>query len=442
MAKSPFLLYGATGKVGNVVLQKDAYGDTVVREKVTPKNPKTDAQRMQRIFMNTVSQAYSKMKNICDHSFEGIDGAAKNMSRFMAINADLLRYYTGKAIEQGMNLDAIYSFTPISQKFMSVNPYRISQGSLPQVPIAEFDSEAGPSQGFQVQLSTVTSLTYQEICDAFGLRRGDQLTFVEVSGETNATFQFKYCRVVLDPVLNGVSASMETPFIFNGGINAPSPRNENTQLFFFYANTGDAKLSFFSDSVVGNLAAGGVIVSRKVDSKWLRSTCDLFVVERPVGYNGLSMYNCLYELQTNIQFEGSRFLNNAGQGRVILNNGQSAGGDTPISGVELTLSDGSVITAVSARVEGGFVLVTDSEGVSHKIYCNDEVSMAYSAHLKAMTGYLLNSNNQLNTNTWTAVGQTAGDTDIEIPDRGSSAFAQKVAALGIEWTVFFGTQPA
>ena len=54
-------------------MYKDANGDTVMREVVTPKNPKTTKQMIQRILMNTIMQAYSAMKEICDHSFENVN---------------------------------------------------------------------------------------------------------------------------------------------------------------------------------------------------------------------------------------------------------------------------------------------------------------------------------------------------------------------------------
>ena len=70
-------MYGAQGKVGNKVYYRSATGKTVARELVTPKNPKTDAQTIQRVIAAQVSKSYSKFKDIADHSFEGYSTGAK-----------------------------------------------------------------------------------------------------------------------------------------------------------------------------------------------------------------------------------------------------------------------------------------------------------------------------------------------------------------------------
>ena len=71
MSKVGFWLKGSTGKLAGTTLYKGANGETIQREVVSPSNPKTQAQNIQRIVMSTVGAAYSVMKAICDHSFEG-----------------------------------------------------------------------------------------------------------------------------------------------------------------------------------------------------------------------------------------------------------------------------------------------------------------------------------------------------------------------------------
>ena len=65
-------LKGSTGKLAGTTLYKGADGNTYQREIVTPSNPKTVAQNIQRVVMSTVGAAYRTMKEICDHSFEGV----------------------------------------------------------------------------------------------------------------------------------------------------------------------------------------------------------------------------------------------------------------------------------------------------------------------------------------------------------------------------------
>ena len=91
MAKAGFWLKGARGKLAGASLQKGADGETVMREIVTPKNPKTTAQLIQRTLMATVQKAYGQMKEITDHSFEGIAAGQATMARFLKVNANALR---------------------------------------------------------------------------------------------------------------------------------------------------------------------------------------------------------------------------------------------------------------------------------------------------------------------------------------------------------------
>ena len=81
MAEMNQEMYGATGKVGNKVYYR-ANGKTVSRELVTPKNPKTDLQTIQRVIAAQVGKSYQKFKDICDHSFEGVTNGAQCMNRF------------------------------------------------------------------------------------------------------------------------------------------------------------------------------------------------------------------------------------------------------------------------------------------------------------------------------------------------------------------------
>ena len=71
MALSGFWLRGARGKLAGSVLQKGVDG-TIIREKVKPSNPNSEGQKIQRMIFGSVAMAYSVLKTICDHSFEGV----------------------------------------------------------------------------------------------------------------------------------------------------------------------------------------------------------------------------------------------------------------------------------------------------------------------------------------------------------------------------------
>lgn len=91
MAKAGLLLNGAKGKLGDIVLQKGPNGSTVMRPRVTPKNPQTQAQRVQRAISATVAKAYQVGKAIFDHSFEGKTTGRQSMDYFRKLNSNALR---------------------------------------------------------------------------------------------------------------------------------------------------------------------------------------------------------------------------------------------------------------------------------------------------------------------------------------------------------------
>ena len=105
-------MYGATGKVGNKVYYR-ANGKTVSRELVTPKNPKTDLQTIQRVIAAQVGKSYQKFKDICDHSFEGVTNGAQCMNRFRKLNMRYCRERAAEIQQSGSSLSQFYNFQPI-----------------------------------------------------------------------------------------------------------------------------------------------------------------------------------------------------------------------------------------------------------------------------------------------------------------------------------------
>ena len=91
MAKAGFWLRGARGKLAGTSIGRGANGQTIMREIVTPRNPKTNPQMLQRAISATVGQAYSHGKEIFDHSFQSFAKGADNMNRFRSLNARILR---------------------------------------------------------------------------------------------------------------------------------------------------------------------------------------------------------------------------------------------------------------------------------------------------------------------------------------------------------------
>ena len=306
--KTGFWLKGGKGKLaGATVYQQN--GETMMREVVSPTNPKTEKQIIQRIIMHTVMQSYSKMKEITDHSFEGLKKGQETMSYFMSQNVGFLRQKVAGQQAQGETFDAMYNFVPLGIKGFTPNQYQVAMGSLPRVDCTLHDDDE--AKGF---VSVIKTNTYQGVIDALGLQRGDQLTFLMIDGNSARSFgqcNFHFCRVILDPTNGNLQAPLSSAFVGDDGkINLPSVRNEGSFTFHVDAEKG---LSFTYNGSLTCVACA-VIVSRQMNDKWLRSTAYMtyaFAEEYSLG-------QCIDAAQSGsnsqIYAADEAYLNNAGQG--------------------------------------------------------------------------------------------------------------------------------
>ena len=130
MAKNPFWLRGAKGKIaGSVVYQSK--GKTVIRENVKPSNPQSNAQMAQRVIFSTVAGAAKGMAGIVNHSFEGVNYGSDSILYFRKLNLDLLREYAAVDFEEAPKpSDANVFLTAKGIKGIIPNSYIISDGSL------------------------------------------------------------------------------------------------------------------------------------------------------------------------------------------------------------------------------------------------------------------------------------------------------------------------
>lgn len=320
MAKSGFWLRGANGKLAGASIAKGADGSTVIREIVTPKNPQTEAQKIQRIIMATVTKAYAVMKGITDHSFEGLSMGAKCMNRFNQLNAAMLRQKVSSLVAQGYALEEIFDFNKGDNR-LTANEWVISSGSLPQVPV-ELASNSS------VIAISLTNNTYQGIIDAYRLKRGDQITLIGAIQDSNANMEFHFSRIILDPTNeDGSQAALSEALIVGNAVNKPSLRNEiDERMVLAYA---DSQIQFKfadADGFEGVQALGGAIVSRKENDKWLRSACQLAASD--VVDNATSMAEALQNFgSVSVPVSSDQFLNNAGTGGTANTNQSSGGSD-------------------------------------------------------------------------------------------------------------------
>lgn len=299
------LLGQARGKVGSIVFSRQN-GKQVTRAKAEKvRNPQTEKQVLQRILLNTISQAYSRMSAITDHSFEGKITPAENMAAFMKRNMNDLRAKISAAVAAGQSFSDIFNFTPIGSANFVYNPLVISMGALPKVPVVSVTSGTGAKTG------AVAINTYQGVLDAFNLQRGDQLTFINICEDNLGNKYFYYNRVILNPVDdNGVNLPLSTAFIADGEIVSPSPKNEGSFAALQYAADG---ITF----AIGNTAvkAAAVIVSReKGDGSWSRSEASLILDPTAIeeSIDAMTLQDAIDAFSENsVGLDNAKYLNNA-----------------------------------------------------------------------------------------------------------------------------------
>lgn len=306
MSKGNMLLGHARGKVGDLVFSR-SNGQQVVRARAAVvKNPQTEAQMIQRIFLNTISQSYSNMVQIVDHSYEGVQKGQKTMEMFLSRNLKNLRTKVQQAVGKGSLYSEIFEFSPIASNFFAVNDYEIAKGTLPEIAVSSASDDAKMSM-------VAPENTYKSILEHYGLNRGDQLTFVAIVSNGNGRRVFKFARVILDPVnADGTEAEITSAFIVDGAINLPNGRNEGE---FTTIEQAEGKI-LFSFTPYYQHAAAVIVSRRRSDGEWLRSNATLTQNEDSAELT-YSLQQALDMLQSGaLDSLSSQYLNNAGTGTV------------------------------------------------------------------------------------------------------------------------------
>lgn len=323
MSKGNMLLGHARGKVGDLVFAR-VNGQQVTRARASVvRNPQTEKQIIQRVILNTIIQAYSRMAEICDHSFEGVPTGMASMNKFMKLNMNALRSKVADFVAQNGTFEGVYAFSPKGINMFTPNEYAIATGSLPQVDVVS----VAPATGATINITGAAAIpTYEEIILSLGLQRGDQLTFIGQELYTDGRAAFKFARVILDPrEQDGTAADLTTPFLADGKVNKPSPRNEGADLSF----TSTASTLVFNLGDNSQFGAAVIVSRQKADGAWLRSNTSLVLADNlPYASVGaMDMQEAIdYTMSGGIDLQSERYLNNAVRGNKIVASNTS--GDT------------------------------------------------------------------------------------------------------------------
>lgn len=289
MAKSKGFFGIRSGSTKNFTFS-ELHGEQITKERVTRvKNPRTISQMRQRMLMATVGAAYSYLKAIADHSFEGKTVGQQNMSEFMRINLNKFR-------DASLDNNAAYAFNAYGDKLINPMRYILAKGSLPAMPYA-----INAKHQIALTYNVDDASTAEKVYDAMGIKKGDMVTFVWVVGNASlVSGVFKYTPRQLNIVRLKADKA--------GAVTTPH------DAFSYESNHTDLDINVNLSAGVLTLASteanfGAVILSRQNAGTWLRSNATM--VGNKSIITGVSVANQLatYPIESELILNGGEMAN-------------------------------------------------------------------------------------------------------------------------------------
>ena len=285
-------------------------GKQITKDRVEGgKNPRSYAQMIQRCMIATVGAAYSAMKTICDHSFEGKSAGLQCMREFNSRNLMLLR--TSQEYNNGF-----FGFNKYQQPGLVPGSYVISDGSLPDALVdAEIDSVDAASKKVTITLALTSGGTVAEVAEAMGCKNfGDMCTVALMYPKADGSYGFGAVRFTYQ---SGASVLESFSVAVAGDAVTATPT--------FTANTLKLTVRMTADFAAGAGAERTymtAITSRKVNGNWLRSKAQFNVTDaNPSFAEAIATYPIVQE----------RFLNGSVNDNVNenvnVNDNVNTGGD-------------------------------------------------------------------------------------------------------------------
>jgi len=317
------------------------------------KNPKTNAQTLQRVLVKAVGMLYAMLKFICNHSFEGVSNGFQCMNKFRKVNLKYLRERAATLQSSGQSLYQFYQFMPLQSDKWTPFAAIISQGHLPSV-LVGIDAEGGHKA-----YVNAPSRTYADFVNTWGLQRGDQVTFVTVQ-KLGGRYEVASARILLNPRnADGSGAPMTTEIVNNAGEFPCSNWKNHLNFSTFEFDTDHFN---FVLGRGGDVVAAGIIVSRRDRSGgWFRSNCQLVLNEAALGSDLCSLAQAVESSYAvyEIDMESEFYLNNAGtNGTGSTSDVTPGGGSGGVTPGQPSYNISATINGVSQSIAGGSVNAT------------------------------------------------------------------------------------
>lgn len=263
MSKGSIILGDVSGKLGDIVLYRTA-GAQVARLRVRhPRNPRSTRQMVQRVFQATCLRAYSMLKDICDHSFEGKQGKRENFGQFMKENRARM---TEKLNGYAAGWESLPGYSLRNMRQMLCNDFIVANGTIPKV---NYGMWSGRFMLRDIRKGNF-NFSYQDVVEALNAEKGDQITLMQMAynGESGIISQVKIARIILEP--NNGDMNEQFADETTGYINKPNQLNIGNPTI----EPSNVAMRVFMN--IGGVC-GAVILSRYENGMWKRSFADLFI---------------------------------------------------------------------------------------------------------------------------------------------------------------------
>lgn len=164
-------------------------GKQITKDRVSSvANPKSQRQQYQRAIMATCMAAYSAMKAIEDHAFQGKSKGSENQREFMSRNLNKMRNELIKYLDTNPLITA-QKFVAVGPKTPTILPcaWIISRGTLPNSNFLKYDDSdhtlvvpKWPSNIFYEKNNGV-AVKAGDLADALGVYTGLQRTYLTIT---------------------------------------------------------------------------------------------------------------------------------------------------------------------------------------------------------------------------------------------------------------------
>lgn len=257
MAQSKSFFGLRTGSTKTLTFQV-LNGKQITKDRVyNIKNPQTLAQMQQRALMATAVTAYSKMKAICDHSFEGVQVGSKTMGEFIKTNLSVLA-----------NAMPEINVTEYKSQTFAGNKYLISKGTLNPVNSTVNGNNVRIDTG--VAIKNGDGITWGDIASKIGIKQDGMLTFVVIYEK-----QCLWLRIKFNETMLNTQPTIGENGFANDLSDLSAVEGNSLELQDIVTVNKGVSGNYYFEVKLNEGDAAGAIISERVENTWKRSTAYL-----------------------------------------------------------------------------------------------------------------------------------------------------------------------